>query len=848
MASRTSFMESSRGEEIVLTEVSIRAQLQDLLVQVEVSQSYRNDETSNIEASYTFAIPMDGVLLDLEVQLDDRLLKGEVTTKSEAQELYESAIGRGDTAVMLEQIEPGLYNMNVGNLAAGETAIVRFTYTVMYRWSGSQFRFFLPTTIAPRDGETQHEPHQAAKHSLTVENKFSLEIEVFGALRHARFLDPSFPCVFSREGERAFLKLQAEKAVMDRDFVVTVESKETERSFALFDQDIEGVAAIASFQPFFAGLSESRPLELIVIVDCSGSMAGDSIEQAKKALAELLNQVGPQDQITVVAFGSTQKTISKKLLACSPTNVKRLTAFCEELEADLEGTDIEAALEFSFKIAVGAPACDLFLITDGEITYWESIVDKASGLGHRVFTVGVGSAVAEAFVRSLASETGGACELVMPTEAMATRIVRHFERLRAPKAKNVRILWPEGATECAPDKLGAVFDGDSLTASARLTELSEGAQVVLELETESGNKSRQALTLSRSAFSNKEAGPSTIARLAAASRMRQTTDDAARGIALSYQLTSRHTNWIVVVERTEEKRLDASPELRVVPQTLAAGWGGTGSVKKRYSRIAPTFNMPALIMGGGAMLSSRIPSSASTPPSQQVSASIGSATLWRTPHSEQPNEKGVDRLPESFDVAAFLGGDADGSSSSGKTAIRGTEATGTGAAKRLQLHPESRVAGLIALIEADQSWLAVDRSIELLKVAGFKNDLDQIDRMIAHQAMQPELAARVLLVELLNDEVIALFPAALQVAIRAVRREGLENLHGALRITDRARVMTELLFRERRTGLIDFRLLDHANETLENLGRLHPTLMQLQAFAHNAANEAIHGGGTTAAA
>jgi hypothetical protein len=436
----------------------------------------------------------------------------------------------------------------------------------------------------------------------------------------------------------------------------------------------------------------------------------------------------------------------------------------------------------------------------------------------------------------------------MPTEAMATRIVRHFERLRAPKAKNVRILWPEGATECTPAKLGAVFDGDSLTASARLTELSHGAKVVLELETESGNKSQQALTLGRSAFLGKGVGPSTIARLAAASRMRQATDNVGRDIALNYQLTSRHTNWIVVVERTAEKRLDASPELRIVPQTLAAGWGGTGSVKKRYSRISATFSMPALIMGGGAMLSSKMLSSASTPPTQKISASMGSGTLWRDPRSAQPDEKGVESLPESFDVAAFLSGDADGSSSSGKTAATGTQAIGAGAAKRLQLDPESRVAGLVALIEADQSWLAVDRSIELLKVAGFKNDLDQIDRMIAHPAIQPELAARVLLVELLNDEVIALFPAALQVAIRAVRREGLENLHGALRITDRARVMTELLFRERRTGLIDFRLLDHANETLENLGRLHPTLMQLQAFAHNAANEAIHGGGTTAAA
>jgi hypothetical protein len=244
-------------------------------------------------------------------------------------------------------------------------------------------------------------------------------------------------------------------------------------------------------------------------------------------------------------------------------------------------------------------------------------------------------------------------------------------------------------------------------------------------------------------------------------------------------------------------------------------------------------------MDRGGMLSSKMLSSASTPPTQKISASMGSATLWRDPRSVQPHEKGVESLPGSFDVAAFLSGDADGSSSSGKTVPSSSNAGGASAVKRLHLNPESRVAGLIALIEADQSWLAVDRSVDLLNLAGFKHDLDQIDRMIAHQPIHPELAARVLLMELLNDEVIALFPAVLQASIRTVRREALENLHSALRITDRAWTMTELLFRERRTGLIDIGLLDHANEALETLGRLHPTLLNLQKFAQNTASEAI---------
>ena len=90
MKSKISSMVGVDGEKVALTDVNIRAQLQDLLAQVKVSQSYRNEESSNIEAVYTFALPLDAVLLDLEVQLGERTLKGEVTAKSDAEERYEA--------------------------------------------------------------------------------------------------------------------------------------------------------------------------------------------------------------------------------------------------------------------------------------------------------------------------------------------------------------------------------------------------------------------------------------------------------------------------------------------------------------------------------------------------------------------------------------------------------------------------------------------------------------------------------------------------------------------------------------------------------------------------------------
>ena len=94
---------------------------------------------------------------------------------------------------------------------------------------------------------------------------------------------------------------------------------------------------------------------------------------------------------------------------------------------------------------------DILLITDGEVWDTEaSIIEEAQRSRHRIFTVGVGSAVSESFVRDLAEKTSGACELVSPRENMANRIVRHFQRINQPDFKSIEIEWPEGLVRQYP--------------------------------------------------------------------------------------------------------------------------------------------------------------------------------------------------------------------------------------------------------------------------------------------------------------------------------------------------------------------------------------------------------------
>jgi len=566
------------GERLVLHDVSVRAVLHDLLAEVTIEQTYRNTEPINIEAVYTFPLPLDAVLLELDVEIGERRLEGTVVEKKAAERQYEDALCEGDSAVMLEVAEPGLYTMNVGNLLPNETATIRFSYALLHRWSGDTLRLHLPTTIAPRYGTYALRAHQVPAASLTVENRFSLQMEVYGELREAKFTCPTHVVTMTATPEKTVISLSQNHAVMDRDFVLNVMASRFARSFAVCGRDGQGHAAIASFQPYFPDKPKPRALDLAIVIDCSGSMAGASMQQAKQALQEILKKTQPHDRLSFIAFGSSTRALWHRSMKCSPANIERAIDFAAELDANMGGTEVGRALREAYRMLGNEARGDLLLITDGQVAAWPTVVEEARRAGHRVFTVGVGSAVSEAFMHELASATGGQTELVSPREGMAGRIVRHFERMRAPRATRVSLLWPANASDTTPTQIGAVFEGDSVVATARFDAPPHAAEVVLEVESESGTRTRHALSLVANADAGHTSDISTVARVAAAMRMDTQDGDKHRATALRYRLVSPWTNWLVMAPRVDAAKSRDLPQLRTVPQTLAAGWGGTGDL------------------------------------------------------------------------------------------------------------------------------------------------------------------------------------------------------------------------------------------------------------------------------
>lgn len=98
-STHTTTLEAVHGEAATLESVATDAEIDDLMAIANVRQRYRNRGPKHIEAVYTFPLPLDGVLLDFQVELGDRRLAGTVVERSAAAARYEDAITDGDAAV-----------------------------------------------------------------------------------------------------------------------------------------------------------------------------------------------------------------------------------------------------------------------------------------------------------------------------------------------------------------------------------------------------------------------------------------------------------------------------------------------------------------------------------------------------------------------------------------------------------------------------------------------------------------------------------------------------------------------------------------------------------------------------
>lgn len=597
---RAATLRSDEGEDLILEGVKAQGRVTGRMLEMRLEQHFRNPGDENVEVVYTFPLPWHAVLLGLEVELNGETLKGLVKAREQARAEYEEALSVGHSGILVT-VNPDrtAYTLELGNLMGGECCVVRLQYVQVLQPEQGSLRLTLPTTIAPRYGDAVRdggfEPHAAPQVSATIEYPFEIALDIVGELVQAEIGSPShrialqtLPDAQSQQGRMTRIRLAAQ-SWLDRDFVLVFNQLSyASMGLAAWDRFDSGLGVVmASFTPRLP-TRQSLPVTMKVLVDCSGSMAGDSIQAARSALHGIFSTLQPQDRFSLSRFGDMVEHRSTALWRAAPPALAAAQRWAQQLDANLGGTEMNQAILSTLALP-GADRSDILLITDGEIEAIEEVLESTRQCAHRFFVVGIGASAAEGLLRRLAEETGGSCEFVAPGEGVQPVIERLYQRMRSPAVRQARIEWMQGSViHAASDLPGSIFDGDDVVVFARLrAERAESFIGSVRLHGRlDGVEGEICLAEVRPDFIADEAN--TLARLAAHQRYWQLRQGGERipallrkqlpALAEKYQLVTDSSSLILVKQRAEGEQALDMPKLRIVAGMLAAGWGGHGSV------------------------------------------------------------------------------------------------------------------------------------------------------------------------------------------------------------------------------------------------------------------------------
>jgi len=604
-------------------------QVTGMLARVRVEQRFRNPGAAWVEGIYVFPLAEDAAVDRLRLRYAGRLIEGEVQERQQARRTYDKARAAGTGAGLLDQQRANVFTTSVANIPPAAEVEVSIEYQQQVRWLDGEFSLRFPTVVGPRYIPGVPLPGEAtvpAGHGWAVDtdqvpdasritppvaagaddrlNPLRITAELAIGLPLADLVSPYHPIDVVQTGHGRYRAVLAHgSAVADRDFVLRWRPAPAQQpTAALFAETWRGrhYALLTVMPPEPAAVPRDIGRELILVVDTSGSMHGDSIEQARAALLDALGRLRPGDRFNIIAFNQSTAALYRHAVPADPVHLQQARRYVAGLEAE-GGTEMLPAMRLALRDTRPSGLLrQVVFVTDGAVGNEAALFRAvAEDIGDsRLFAVGIGSAPNALFMNRAAGLGRGTFTYIGSSNEVETKVGALFRQLASPVLTDVRLHWQtadgQAAPQQTPQTLPDLYAGEPLVVAVQ----SGAAPQAVEIEGWLGERRwRHSVDL--------QGGASAAGVHALWARRRiddwlgrlvvgedpDTVRDAVLALALEHQLVSRYTS-LVAVDRTPSRPPGSALDSAPLATRLPAGW----SADAVFGRLPGTATPAALYL------------------------------------------------------------------------------------------------------------------------------------------------------------------------------------------------------------------------------------------------------------
>ncbi len=481
-----------------LKETSVTTNIDGIIAETYVVQTYANEGEAPINASYVFPASANVTIHGMQMIIGDNIVTAQIKEKEEAKEEFQEAKSEGKSASLLEQQRPNVFTMDIANIMPGDDVRIELHYTELVEPEENVYQFVFPTVVGPRYAsipEAESEEEDAAEgnsdggtsendwvetpyltEGTTPPGNYNITVNLSAGVPIADISCKSHDIRVAQNGNSSAKITLADPAGQtsgntaadyagNRDFILEyklngeevncglmlnrVQSEEDENYFMLMVQPPERCEA-----------EDIPPREYMFVLDVSGSMSGFPLDTAKDLIKNLVGNLRETDSFNLMMFANDAFLMAPASVAATEDNIKTALRLIDEQEGG-GGTELAPALKGALSfLGDQNEARSVVIITDGYISGETEIFDIIDDNLDKVsfFSFGIGTSVNRYLIDGIAKAGIGESFVVTDSSEAAETAERFRTYIESPILTDIQVSYDGFEVyDVEPAKLPTLF-------------------------------------------------------------------------------------------------------------------------------------------------------------------------------------------------------------------------------------------------------------------------------------------------------------------------------------------------------------------------------------------------------
>jgi Ca-activated chloride channel family protein len=449
--------------EVVYHKVDVKIDGQTAIT--EIDQSFYNPSQYQLEGFYIFPVPKGAVINKFTMIINGKETKAELLDSDKARKIYDDIVRQMRDPALLEYSEQNIFKLRIFPIEPRIEKNISITYSQVLESDNKLFEYVYPLNTE--------------KFSAKPLKNVSVKIDLKSTEKIKNIYCPTHEVdIVNKTDNHSIISYEDENVKPDMDFKLYFSKNSSQVGLSLLsyqtgNNDSYFLLSASPSIEIDKGNIENK--DITFILDVSGSMNGEKLKQAKKALLYCINNLNAGDQFNIICFSTEAYSLFKSLEKVDKQNINEGKRFIDNLQA-IGGTNIEEAFNIAFENykESNRPHFIVFL-TDGKPTIGEmddnKLVKKilnTNKTNSRIFTFGIGDEINTHLLDKLTDATKAWRTYVSDEEDIEIKVSNFYDKIQSPVLSDLKLDFDNiEVYQTYPKNLPDLFKGSNLVVFGR---------------------------------------------------------------------------------------------------------------------------------------------------------------------------------------------------------------------------------------------------------------------------------------------------------------------------------------------------------------------------------------------